>query len=99
MTPYQSRFGPIPLDHFGNDADPSIEVDRGPGSVYARVMARIGENGSGRQHSKYRLSRSCSSCGFDKCQIGLQRDNLAVFLKIWSAYSSRHLPLPPASAA
>jgi len=46
---YTSRLGPIPLDHFDNDTDPSIMVNKGPGSVYAKVMKRIEQSNRGRK--------------------------------------------------
>ena len=41
MNSYHSKLGPIPLDHFGNDGDPAIEVETGEGSVVAAVIATI----------------------------------------------------------
>jgi hypothetical protein len=49
MNPYRNALGPIPLDHFGNDADPTIAVSTEPGSVYARVMQRIELSTRGRK--------------------------------------------------
>ena len=38
---YVSKLGPIPEDWFDNDCDPSIPVNTGPGSVYAKTMNEL----------------------------------------------------------
>ena len=38
LNSYHSKLGPIPLDYFGNDGDPSIRVRTDKDSVVAAIL-------------------------------------------------------------
>jgi hypothetical protein len=42
-TNFRSKTGPLPQEAFENDAISNPEPDKGPDSLYQRVMARIDE--------------------------------------------------------